>query len=208
MPTSLGRELFSTYVADPSCFSSPKTFADIFPGIYITNSYGSGHVVNIKATELDVYYHKYAQLSDTTDTISRITDALSLVILIFFISALALAFIVLYNLSNINIIERTRELATLKVLGFVDIEIDRYIYRENVIISIFGILAGLFLGVGLHSLLIRFTAIDTVMYGQDIEWHSYLIALGITVLIIISVNLVLHQKLKKVDMVLSLKSVE
>ncbi|MBR6432303.1 MAG: DUF4270 family protein, partial [Muribaculaceae bacterium] len=69
MPTSLGRELFSTYVADPSCFSSPKTFADIFPGIYITNSYGSGHVVNIKATELDVYYHKYAQLSDTTDTI-------------------------------------------------------------------------------------------------------------------------------------------
>ena len=149
-----------------------------------------------------------AYTSDTTNTISRITDALSLVILIFFLSALVLAFIVLYNLSNINIIERTRELATLKVLGFVDREISRYIYRENVIISLFGILFGLALGIGLHSLLIRFTAIDTVMYGQDIEWYSYLIALGITVMIIVSVNLVLHQKLKKVDMVLSLKSVE
>ena len=149
-----------------------------------------------------------AYTTDTTNTISQITDALSLVILIFFISALVLAFIVLYNLSNINIIERTRELATLKVLGFVDREISRYIYRENVIISLFGIAAGLALGVGLHSLLIRFTAIDTVMYGQAIEWYSYLIALGITVMIIVSVNLVLHQKLKKVDMVLSLKSVE
>ena len=149
-----------------------------------------------------------AYTSDTINTISRITDALSLVILIFFVSALTLAFIVLYNLSNINIIERTRELATLKVLGFVDREISSYIYRENVFISFFGIALGLALGVGLHSLLIRFTAIDAVMYGQRIEWYSYLIALGITVLIIISVNLVLHQKLKKVDMVLSLKSVE
>lgn len=149
-----------------------------------------------------------AYTSDTTNTISQITDALSLVILIFFISALVLAFIVLYNLSNINIIERTRELATLKVLGFVDREISSYIYRENVFISIFGILFGLMLGIGLHSLLIRFTAIDTVMYGQNIEWYSYLVALGITVMIIVAVNFVLHQKLKKVDMVLSLKSVE
>ena len=149
-----------------------------------------------------------AYTSDTTNSIQQITNALSLVILIFFVSALVLAFIVLYNLSNINIIERNRELATLKVLGFVDREIDRYIYRENVIISLFGIVAGLFLGMGLHSLLIRFTAIDTVMYGQDISWYSYLTAIGITVLIIIAVNIVLHQKLKKVDMVLSLKSVE
>ena len=69
MPVELGRELFNTYKNDPTTFSSPKRFADIFPGIYITNSYGSGHVVNIKATELDVYYHQYYQLSDTTDTI-------------------------------------------------------------------------------------------------------------------------------------------
>ena len=68
MPTELGRELFTTYVNDPSKFSSPKAFADVFPGIYITNSYGSGHVLNIKATELDVYYHKHVWLDDTTET--------------------------------------------------------------------------------------------------------------------------------------------
>ena len=67
--TEIGRELFGTYRADPERFASPTAFADIFPGIYITNSYGSGHVVNIKATELDVYYRKYVQLTDTTDTI-------------------------------------------------------------------------------------------------------------------------------------------
>ena len=69
VPTELGRELFRSYIADPERFSSPRTFADLFPGIYITNTYGSGHVVNIKATEFDVYYRKYAQLTDTTDTI-------------------------------------------------------------------------------------------------------------------------------------------
>ena len=69
MPVELGRELFLLYKNDPSLFSSPKRFAEYFPGIYITNSYGSGHVVNIKATELDVYYRQRAELSDTTDTI-------------------------------------------------------------------------------------------------------------------------------------------
>lgn len=69
MPTQLGRELFNTYRNNPETFASPRAFADVFPGIYITNSYGSGHVVNIKGTELDVYYRKYSQLTDTTDTI-------------------------------------------------------------------------------------------------------------------------------------------
>lgn len=66
MPVELGRELFTAYVNDPSKFNSPKLFADIFPGIYITNTYGSGHVINLKATELDVYYHKHVRLNDTT----------------------------------------------------------------------------------------------------------------------------------------------
>ena len=68
MPTELGRDLFNAYVADSSKFTSPKAFADVFPGIYITNSYGSGHVLNIKATELDVYYHKHVWLGDTAET--------------------------------------------------------------------------------------------------------------------------------------------
>ena len=69
LSTDIARDLFRTYCANPDKFSSPTAFADLFPGIYITNSYGSGHVVNIKATELDVYYRKYVQLTDTTDTI-------------------------------------------------------------------------------------------------------------------------------------------
>ncbi len=146
--------------------------------------------------------------SETTESISQITDALSVVILVFFISALILAFIVLYNLSNINIIERTREVATLKVLGFYDKEVSSYIYRENIFVSVFGIALGVVLGVFVHFILISFTAIDTVMYGQTIAWYSFVAAIAITVLIIITVNLILHKKLKKVDMVLSLKSVE
>lgn len=146
--------------------------------------------------------------SDTTESISQITDALSLVILLFFVSALILAFIVLYNLSNINIIERTREIATLKVLGFYDGEVSSYIYRENIFVSIFGMVLGVIAGIILHKLLISFTAIDTVMYGQNIEWYSFIIAILITAATIVLVNLLLHRKLKKIDMVLSLKSVE
>lgn len=146
--------------------------------------------------------------SDTTEGISQITDALSVVIILFFVSALILAFVVLYNLSNINIIERNREIATLKVLGFVDKEVSSYIYRENIFVSLFGMAFGIILGIILHRLLISFTAIDTVMYGQNISWYSFVIALVITALIIVLVNLLLHRKLKKVDMVLSLKSVE
>lgn len=146
--------------------------------------------------------------SDTTESIATITDALSVVILLFFTSALILAFVVLYNLSNINIIERTREIATLKVLGFIDKEVSSYIYRENIFVSLFGMLFGVGFGIVIHYLLISFTAIDTVMYGQNIAWYSFLIAIAITCVIIVIVNIILHNKLKKIDMVLSLKSVE
>jgi putative ABC transport system permease protein len=149
-----------------------------------------------------------AYLSETTKSIGEITKALSAVILVFFFSALILAFVVLYNLANINIIERTRELATLKVLGFNDSEINRYILRENIVVSLFGILFGIGFGLILHRLLITFTAIDTVMYGQRIYWYSYVVAVGITILFIAGVNLLLHRKTARIDMVESLKSVE
>ena len=149
-----------------------------------------------------------AYLSETTESIGEITNALSLVILVFFVSALILAFVVLYNLANINIIERTRELATLKVLGFNDTEIHRYILRENLIVSLFGVAFGVLLGVLLHKTLITYTAIDTVMYGQKIYWYSYALAVGITALFIAGVNLLLRRKTVRIDMVESLKSVE
>lgn len=146
--------------------------------------------------------------SDTTQSIGRITAALSWVILLFIVSATVLAFVVLYNLSNINIIERNRELATLKVLGFTDREMNDYIYRENVILSVFGLALGVALGIVLHRLLITYTSIDAVMYGQTVRWYNYLIACGLTVLFIVSVNLMLRKKIKHIDMVSSLKSVE
>ena len=149
-----------------------------------------------------------AYTADTTEGISRITDALSWVIALFTVSATVLAFVVLYNLSNINIIERNRELATLKVLGFTDKEMNAYIYRENTVLSLFGLILGTALGIMLHKLLITYTSIDAVMYGQTISSHSYLIACGLTVLFIVSVSLLLRKKIKKIDMVSSLKSVE
>ncbi|MBQ2760063.1 MAG: FtsX-like permease family protein [Clostridia bacterium] len=149
-----------------------------------------------------------AYTADTTQQISEITDALSTVIIVFFVSALILAIAVLYNISNINVIERQKELATLKVLGFMDNEVSRYIYRENIFISVFGIIYGIILGIIVHYGLITFTAIDAVMYGQTIEWHSYILAVLITISFIVLVNIMLHYKIKKVDMVTSLKSVE
>lgn len=149
-----------------------------------------------------------AYTSDTTQSIGRITDALSWVIILFIVSATVLAFVVLYNLSNINIIERNRELATLKVLGFTEKEMNAYIYRENILLSVFGLILGTVLGIGLHKLLIIYTAVDTVMYGQTINWYNYFIACGLTVAFIASVNLILRKKIKNIDMVSSLKSVE
>lgn len=145
---------------------------------------------------------------ETTDSISKVADTLSIVILIFFFTSLILAFVVLYNISNISIIERNRELATLKVLGFIDNEIRSYVYRETVINSVVGIILGLLMGIGLHKLLITFTAIDTVMYGTEIEPTSFLMSTAISVLIIAFVSIVLNKKIMRIDMVSSLKSVE
>ncbi len=146
--------------------------------------------------------------TDSQDTISKVTDALSWVIVLFIAAATVLAFVVLYNLSNINIIERNRELATLKVLGFSDREMNAYIYRENIILSVIGIVFGVVLGILLHRALITFTSVDTVMYGQTISWYNYLISIGLTVCFIVAVNMLLRTKIRKIDMVSSLKSVE
>ena len=149
-----------------------------------------------------------AFITDTADSLNEIIDVLSIIIIIFIIAAGMLAFIVLYNLSNINISERQRELATIKVLGFHDNEVSAYIYRENIILTIFGVIFGLISGIFIHKLLITFCAIDTVMYVQTLEWYSYIIAIIITVLFSIIVNLIMHRKMTDIDMVTSLKAVE
>ena len=134
--------------------------------------------------------------------------SMDVIIAVIIIAAGGLAFIVLYNLNNINISERRRELATLKVLGFYDIEVSRYIYRENVILTIIGIVAGAFLGVVLHRFVIVTAEVDMVMFGRSVEPLSFVWSSLLTILFAVIINISMHSKLKKVDMATSLKSVE
>lgn len=134
--------------------------------------------------------------------------SMDVIIAVIIIAAGGLAFIVLYNLNNINISERRRELATLKVLGFYDIEVSQYIYRENIIITIIGIVIGAFLGVLLHKFVIITAEVDMVMFGRSVEPLSFVWSSLLTILFAVIINISMHYKLKKVDMATSLKSVE
>ena len=122
--------------------------------------------------------------------------------------AAALAFVVLYNLTNINITERMRELAPLKVLGFYDRELSAYVYRENVILTILGTALGMGMGKALHQWLILTVEIDLLMFGRTLRPESYLWAALLTAVFSLLVNLAAHRKLKGLDMVESLKAVE
>lgn len=149
-----------------------------------------------------------AYVSDTVDTLNEVIGVLSIIVFIFIAAAGVLAYIVLYNLTNINISERQRELATIKVLGFHNKEVSAYIYRENIILTIMGIALGMLLGVLVHKLLITYCAVDTVMYVQSLSWYSYLIAAVLTIVFAIIVNLIMHKKMHNIDMVESLKAIE
>ena len=142
------------------------------------------------------------------DNFNNIIKTLNLVILMFIVAAMALAVVVLYNLNNINVNERIRELATLKVLGFYDGEVSAYIYRENVILTFIGVAMGLILGIPLNALVIGVVDIDTLTFKTRLEPQSFLIAVVFTALMAVLVNVIMHFKLKKISMVESLKSVE
>ncbi|MGN0985517.1 MAG: FtsX-like permease family protein, partial [Candidatus Enterenecus sp.] len=150
----------------------------------------------------------YSYIGTVRDTFTDSMSAIDYAVVIIIIAAAALAFVVLYNLTNINITERTRELATLKVLGFYDRETSAYIYRENVFLTIFGILLGLVMGRFLHSWLVLTVEVDIVMFGRTAPAYAYLLAAGLTALFSLIVNIAAHFRLKKVDMVESLKTVE
>ena len=134
--------------------------------------------------------------------------SLDVVIVVLIISAGMLAFVVLYNLNNININERKRELATLKVLGFFDGEVSSYVFRENVLLTVFGCILGVVLGSALHRYVITTVEIESYMFGRIIKLPSYLISIAITFCFSILVNLLMHFKLKKIDMVEALKGAE
>ena len=150
-------------------------------------------------------------VSYTTELRQQVDDmlqSLDIVIVVLIISAGMRAFVVLYNLNNINITERKRELATLKVLGFYDKEVTEYVYRENILLTLIGSVFGMLLGKILHRFIIVTVEIDSVMFGRNINTISFVYAFLLTVVFSLFVNGVMYFKLKKINMVESLKSVE
>ena len=135
-------------------------------------------------------------------------QSLDLVTWVLIISAGMLAFVVLSNLTNVNISERIREIATIKVLGFYDREVGEYVYRENIILTLIGGVFGLLLGMALHAYIMTTIELDGVMFGTKINISSFLISYGITILFSLLINIFMYPSLKKIPMVESLKSVE
>ncbi len=142
------------------------------------------------------------------DNFNNIVNTLNLVIAVFIFAAMALAIVVLYNLNNINVNERIRELATLKVLGFYNGEVSAYIYRENIFLTIIGVLLGLVLGIPLNIAVVGVVDIDTLTFNTKLDPISFVLAVVMTILFAVIVNILMHFKLKKISMVESLKSVE
>ena len=147
-------------------------------------------------------------MRDIEKQLDDMLKSLNLVIVVLIISAGMLAFVVLYNLNTVNITERQRELATLKVLGFYDLEVAEHVYRENVLLTFIGAAVGVVLGVFLHAFIIDTVEVDTAMFGRNINFSSYMYSLLFTILFSLIVNGIMYFKLKKIDMVESLKSIE
>lgn len=172
--------------------SDSETFEEDFSGRYLEKDNVTG-VTFIRST---------------SDRIREMIGSMDVIIYVIIISAGLLAFVVLYNLNNINISERRRELATLKVLGFYDAEVSKYVFRENILLTFFGSIFGIFLGIILHRYVILTAEIDMMMFGRNIYFKSYIFSILLTFVFSMIVNIVTHWKLKKIDMIESLKSVE
>ena len=145
---------------------------------------------------------------ETINSYRSMLKSVDSVVVVLVVAAALLAFVVLYNLSNINITERVREIATLKVLGFTPHEVNAYIYRETMLLSLIGAFVGLFLGIAMEGYVVITAEVDQVMFGREIHALSFIIAFALTMLFSVIVTLAMKFKLKKIDMVESLKSVD
>ncbi|TGD17506.1 ABC transporter permease [Levilactobacillus suantsaiihabitans] len=138
----------------------------------------------------------------------QMLDTMDLVVVIFVVAAGALALVVLYNLTNINVSERIRELSTIKVLGFYDGEVTMYIFRENLILTALGIFFGCFLGNWLHAYILNTAETDSLMFSPGIHWVSYVYAALLTLAFSLLVMGIMHRKLKRINMLDALSSVD
>lgn len=149
------------------------------------------------------------EFTDTLrDSLHDTLGSVNYIVLVLIICAGLLAFVVLYNLTNINITERQKELATIKVLGFYDREVSSYIFRETTILMLIGTAVGLCLGIALHAFVVQTAEVEMVMFIRDIKWTSYIYAAALTVLFSLGVNLTMKPRLRRIDMVESMKAGE
>ncbi len=152
-----------------------------------------------------------AAVNFTTDqrtAVLNMLNSINAVVVLIIVCAASLAFVVLYNLTNINIAERVKEIATIKVLGFYDREVSAYVNRESIALTVIGALLGLLGGIGLHKFVIYTVEVDAVMFGRTIRPVSFLYALALTMLFSTIVDLVMGRKLKSISMVESMKAPE
>lgn len=147
-------------------------------------------------------------VSDLVEWADDTLSSLNTIVLIVLAAAALLAIVVLYNLNSINIAERKRELATLKVLGFYDLEVAAYVYKENMLLTIIGILLGIVFGIFLHQYVITAIEVDMIMFGRSIFWYSYIFGALLTFAFAVVINLIMYRSIKRIDMIESLKSVE
>ena len=146
--------------------------------------------------------------TDLQNQVGNMMDSLDYVVLLVIACAAALAFIVLYNLTNINITERMREIATIKVLGFTRRETGSYVFRENMVLAVLGAGVGIPLGILLHRFVMAQIQIDMISFYVHIAPESFLLGVALTFVFACFVNFVLQFKLDRIDMAESLKSIE
>ncbi len=209
-------------IAENYCFHYVYMTKDLYKAVFGINplyNYVSANLAipdmeqeqkNLLAKDLMSEYSisAVAFTSQIQNSFQNIMNSINYIVIILIVCAGLLAFIVLYNLSVINITERIREIATIKVLGFDDMEVSSYIFRENIILTLIGTLQGLFWGVVVHRLVLNVAEVDIITFVRDISFMSFLYSVALSFAFSMTVNAVLHYKLKKIDMVESLKSIE
>lgn len=193
----------------PACYEAAYGEAPAFtsylaaaPGTLEERTALQNQLLDIGHVQVVSYY------DEVVGTYQKMLKTVDSVVWILVVAAAALAFVVLYNLTNINITERIREIATLKVLGFTPAEVNAYIFRETFLLTLFGALLGCVLGVGMESFVITTAEVDQMMFGREIHLLSFAIAFVLTLAFSLLVMLFMKRKLDRVDMVESLKSVE
>lgn len=195
--------------ATPEAFGKISDEAPAFTTLFVKATEDEAQRAELSDELLAIDGVKTVGFNDETiESYRTMLKSVDAVVVVLVVAAAALAFVVLYNLTNINITERQREIATLKVLGFNTREVNAYIYRETLLLSAIGVLVGCVLGIFMEGFVVVTAEVDQVMFGREIHALSFVIAFVLTMLFSVLVTLFMRKKLSDIDMVESLKSVE